>query len=351
MYLRNAWYVAAWSRDIVDRPVARRMLDEPVVVFRTSDGTVVALEDRCPHRHLPLSMGQCVGQAIQCGYHGMVFDAGGQCIEVPSQGFVPPTARVRAYPAVERYGWVWVWMGEADRADPALIPDFHHLTDPGYAAVGKTNHVSAAYTLVTDNLLDLSHVGYVHTTTIGNAAFTEKGRLTHRRTDRGVVVSRFSPDVPPPPTYIKTGVLPIGKNIDRWQHIEFIAPCFVLIHVGGAEAGTGALDGRYDHGLNIWVINAMTPETATTTNYLWASARRHAIGDADADALFFNQVSEAFEEDRRVLEAQQAVLLTRDDSWAVALKADAGAIEARRMLERMIAREAAGEDLATSAVA
>jgi phenylpropionate dioxygenase-like ring-hydroxylating dioxygenase large terminal subunit len=341
MYLRNSWYVAAWSRDLTDRPVALRILDEPVVVFRTESGEVAALEDRCPHRHLPLSMGNRVGEAIQCGYHGMTFNRHGQCVGVPSQALVPPTARVRFYPATERYGWVWVWMGDIDRADPALIPDFHQLTDPAFAAVGKTNHVDAAYTLVTDNLLDLSHVGYVHTSTIGNAAFTEKGKLTHRRTERGVVVTRLVPDVPPPPTYIKTGVLPEGRNIDRWQHIEFIAPCFVLIHVGGAEVGTGGLEGRCEHGLNIWVLNAMTPETATTSNYFWASVRAHALGDATADALFFDQVSQAFEEDRRVLEAQQAVLRTREDSWSVALKADAGSIEARRVLDKLIAAERA----------
>jgi phenylpropionate dioxygenase-like ring-hydroxylating dioxygenase large terminal subunit len=200
----------------------------------------------------------------------------------------------------------------------------------------------ASYRLVTDNLLDLSHVGYVHTSTIGNAPMGEKGKLSSQRTDTGVRVTRLVEDVPPPPTYIKTGVLPEGRNIDRWQYIEFVAPCFVQIHVGGAETGTGALEGRTEHGLNMWVLNAMTPETANTCHYFWASVRRHAIGDPQADELFFTQVSEAFEEDRAVLEAQQRVLDTREDSWSVALKQDAGSIEARRVLDKLIAGEVGG---------
>lgn len=348
MFVRNSWYVVAWSKDLKDRPVAVTLLDESVVLYRTSDGSVAALEDRCPHRHLPLSMGEPVGDNLQCGYHGMTFDRGGACVRVPSQALIPPNARVKAYAVLERHGWVWIWMGERERADPALIPDFHHLTDPGYAAVGKTNQVECAYQLVTDNLMDLSHVGFVHTTTIGNAAFGEKGELEVARTSGGVRAKRLVPDVPQPPLYVKSGQLPEGRNIDRWQIIDFIAPCFVFIHLGGAEVGTGALEGRYAHGLNMWVINAMTPVSADRTMYFWATVRRHAIGDTAADALFFSGVSEAFEEDRRVLEAQQRMLSKHGDSWPVALKSDAASIGARRVLDQMIGREQAERSAAAA---
>lgn len=341
MYLRNCWYVAGWSRDVADLPVAQTILEQDIVLFRLAGGSVAALEDRCPHRHLPLSMGTATGTGLQCGYHGMVFGADGRCLRAPSQSFVPPTARARAYPALERYGWIWVWMGDATLADPAQVPDFGLLDSPMYAAVGKTNHVQSAYRLVTDNLMDLSHVGYVHTSTIGNAAFGEKGKLTVTRTDRGVRATRLVPDVPQPPLYRKSKRLPEDVALDRWSVIDFIPPCFVLIHTGGAPVGTGALEGKYEHGLNLWVVNAMTPETATTTNYHWASVRAHALDDADADALFFTGVSEAFEEDRAVLEAQQRMIDRRGDSWDIALKADAAAIEARRLVDRLITAESA----------
>jgi vanillate O-demethylase monooxygenase subunit len=240
---------------------------------------------------------------------------------------------------MEKFGWVWVWMGEAAKANPAMVPDFHWLNDPAFAAVGKTNHVQCAYQLVTDNLMDLSHVGFVHTTTIGNAEFGEKGRLTARRSETGVTVKRLVPDVPTPPTYIQLGVLPAGKNIDRWQIVDFIPPCFVRIHVGGKEAGTGALEGRFEQGLNMWVINAMTPETEHSTHYFWANVRQHALGDKRIDELLFSQVSAVFEEDRVVLEAQQRSLLNRADTWSVALRQDEGSILARRVVEKMIEDE------------
>ncbi len=337
--MRECWYVIEWSRDLGDKPIAKTVCGEPIMVYRTASGSLAALADHCPHRHLPLSLGTVVGEAIQCAYHGIRFDGSGTCVSIPSQGLIPPAARVKAYPVVERYGWIWVWLGDGP-ADAATIPDFSQLTDPTFAAVGKTNYVRCAYQLLTDNLLDLSHVGYVHTTTIGNPQFAEKGKLTSRRTDSGVIVRRVVPDVPPPPTYVMTGVLPAGKNIDRWQEIEFQAPSYVKIHVGGAEAGTGALDGKYDHGLNIWVLNAMTPETATTTHYFWASVRAHALGDLDADRLFLTQVGAAFEEDKAILEAQQRALDRHGDSWSLALRADTGSIEARRVLAAQIAREA-----------
>lgn len=339
MYLFNSWYVAAWSHELTDQLLARTLLEEPVVLHRTADGAVVAFADRCPHRHLPLSMGRKCGDNLQCGYHGLTFDRAGACIAAPSQGTVPGRAHLRPFPVQEKHGWIWLWMGDPDAADPGLIPDFHQLTDPNFAAVGKTNHVRAAYKLVTDNLLDLSHVGYVHTSTIGNAEMGGKSLLKVERGERTVRVVRTVEDVPPPPAYIKTGVLPAGRNIDRWQYITFMPPCFVHIHVGGAETGTGVLEGRVEHGLNLWVINAMTPETAETTHYFWASLRAYALDNHAVDALLMEQVSEAFDEDKNIIEAQQEVIRRQGDTWSVALKGDAGSIEARRLLDRLIAAE------------
>lgn len=341
MFLRESWYVVAWSRDLDYKPLAITVLNEELVVFRDPAGQVAVLEDRCAHRHLPLSLGCLDAGGIRCGYHGLVFDAGGKCVEVPSQANIPPKARVRAYPAIDKFGWVWVWMGDPQSADPAAIPDFSRLQSAGFRAVGGKNHVLADYRLVTDNLMDLSHVGFVHQSTIGNPEFSGKSDLKTERVEHGVKVMRFVEDIPPPPTYVRSGVLPQGRNIDRWQSIEFIAPCFVEIHVGGKEVGTGARDGDYDGGLNLWVLNAMTPETETTTHYFWASVRCHALDSEEADAFFYANVSEAFAEDKAVLEAQQRVLDKHGDSWEAALQADAGSIQARRVLAALVDAESA----------
>lgn len=346
MYLRNSWNVVAWSRDLGEKPLAITVMDERLVVFRDPEGRPAALEDRCSHRHLPLSMGCSNKGGIQCAYHGMVFDRDGKCLQVPSQAAIPPRAKVRAYPCEERWGWVWVWMGEVEAADPALLPDFDVMTAPGQRTVGGLKHVAANYKLVTDNLMELSHAGYVHQSTIGTPEFTAKGKMTTNRTANGVKVLRLVNDVPPPPTYKLTGVLPEGKNIDRWSRIEFSSPSFVKIHVGGKEVGTGALDGDYEGGLGWWVINAMTPETETSTYYFWATVRDFAIDDPKVDQLYLDQIGAAFDEDKAVLEAQQRVLDTRPDSWDLALRADAGSIEARRVLEAAIAAEQGASEAA-----
>ena len=340
MYVRNCWYVAGWARELANGPIAGDILEQPVVVFRTASGTLTALEDHCPHRHLKLSMGQVEGETIQCGYHGMRIGVDGRCAHVPGQKAVPPRARVRCYPVVERYGWIWIWTGDADLADPALIPDFHQLTDPGLATVGGTNLVKANYRLLNDNLLDLSHVGFVHTSTIGTREYSANATITAERIDGGVQVTRWVIDCPPPPTYVKTGHLPAGKNIDRWSIVHYTAPSFVVIHTGGAEAGTGAPEGKLGHGIDLWVLNAMTPQDEKTTHYFWSTARNFRTDDSDTDDLVFAQVSEAFDEDKRVLEAQQIAIDRHGDDWSNALQGDAGAIEGRRCLERLLNGEA-----------
>ena len=173
MFLRNYWYVAATDSEIGRKPLARTILNEPVVFFRTEDGTPVAFEDRCVHRHLPLSMGRLVGDRLQCHYHGLQYDTAGRCVRIPGQDQIPSTAKVKSYPVVERHRWVWIWMGDPALADPAKITDFHWLDDPDWGAKSSYLHVKSNWQLVVDNLLDLTHLAFVHETTIGNAALAE----------------------------------------------------------------------------------------------------------------------------------------------------------------------------------
>ena len=135
MFLKNYWYVAAATTEIGRKPFRRVIMNEPVVLYRTQDGTPVGLEDRCPHRRLPLSMGKLISDdVLQCHYHGLRYDCSGQCVKVPGQDAVPPSARVKAYPVVERYRWLWIWMGDPALADPDKITDFHWFDDPAWGA-------------------------------------------------------------------------------------------------------------------------------------------------------------------------------------------------------------------------
>src|SRR5450631_545616 len=161
-FLKNTWYVTAWSHEVgADTMLARTIAGVPLLLWRDHAGPVAALEDRCCHRAAPLSKGRREGDRIRCMYHGLLFDATGRCIEIPSQDFIPPAARVRAFPIVERFKWIWVWMGDPHKADPTLIPDTHYLDDPGWRGIPDHMHYAANYLLVTDNLLDFSHLSYV----------------------------------------------------------------------------------------------------------------------------------------------------------------------------------------------
>ena len=237
MFLRNYWYVAATDTEVERKPLGRIILGEPIVFYRLEDGTPVALEDRCAHRHLPLSMGKLVGDTLQCHYHGLRYDKTGTCVRVPGQDMIPRSARVRSYPVVERYHWLWIWMGDPALADPAKITDYHWLDDPNWGAKGQYLHVKCNWQLVVDNLLDLTHLAFVHETTIGNSALVDQAQVKVQRTQDNVTVTRWIIDAPPPPTFVKAGGF--TSNVDRWQIINFTPPAFLRLDVGATPTGTG----------------------------------------------------------------------------------------------------------------
>lgn len=341
MFLKNAWYVAAMGSELGPAPLARTICGEPVVLYRTGAGVPVALHDRCAHRGAPLARGRVVGETLQCGYHGLQYDRGGQCVHVPGQSAVPLGARVRSYPLVEKWTWLWLWMGDPAAADESLLPQFHYISDPGWSAKGERLHVGCDYRYMIDNLLDLSHLSFLHERTIGNAAVAESAAVkTERLGEGGVRVTRWMFDVPPPPTYVKAGHL--TGNIDRWQIIDWTAPGYVAIDLGGMKVGTGAREGRREGAMLRRSLNALTPETATSCHYFWADAQSFALNDPAVTELMFEQVHATFVEDIAMVEAQQ-IRRDQDPGFGPTdINADGGGIEARRILDRLAASEATG---------
>src|SRR5262245_39345430 len=285
MFLRTAWYVAAWDREVTaDTLLGRIILGDALVLYRLRDGRAVALEDRCCHRHYPLHEGRLTEDRIQCRYHGFTYDGTGACVRVPGQSTVPSGVRVRSYPLVERDRFIWVWMGDPTLADPAKIVDFHWLDDPGWRAKGTMFHVNANYELIIENLLDLTHLTFLHGATIGNEATAERADVTTRHTDRDVTVARWMMDSSPPPTYVKAGGF--TTNVDRWQFVNFTPPCCVRLDVGALPIGRAArnrktdafaAEGQLDEGIEMRNLNAITPETAKTTHYFWAQAHNFGL--------------------------------------------------------------------------
>ena len=339
----NAWYAAAYDVEVGHALLARTVCDQPLVLYRRGDGRAVALEDACWHRLLPLSQGRLEGDELVCGYHGLVYNSEGLCTHMPSQETINPSACVRAYPLVERHRFVWIWPGDPALADPALVPDMHWNADPAWAGDGKRIHVKCDYRLVLDNLMDLTHETFVHGSSIGQRAVAEAPFVaTHG--DRSATVTRWMEGIDPPPFWggqIKR-VRGYEGRVDRWQIIRFEGPCTVTIDVGVAEAGTGAPQGDRSRGVNGFVLNTITPETATTCHYFWAFARNYSLNDQRLTHELREGVSRIFHEDELVLEAQQRAIDERPGRAFNNLNIDAGAMWARKLIDGLIAAETQG---------
>lgn len=337
MFARNAWYVVAWDHEIGRDMLRRIVMNEPVVLYRREDGRPVALEDRCCHRQAPLSMGKLVGDIVKCPYHGLEFDPTGACVRVPSQERIPPSAKVRSYPVVERNHWLWLWMGDPAKADPALIEDFHWLDDPQWGYGGSYLHVEANYLLLVENLLDTTHLPFLHPTSLGTDAFAKSEFEVSREGDR-IQVARWLMDKPPAPFHKQMGGFPDGMHVDRWQIAQFGPPSFVKLDVGSAPAGAGARQGDRSKGMNMWNLNAITPETDKTAHYFYAQAYNFKLDQRWISDLVRSQVTKAFLEDMAMIKAQQRNM-DLGASPVVNLGQDKAWILMRQIVDRLVAEE------------
>ncbi len=343
MYLYDAWYVAAWDHELTAEPLARTLLEQPVVLYRTDAGQAVALEDRCCHRLAPLSKGKVIGEEIQCGYHGLMFAADGACTKVPSQSRVPPDARVRSYPIVERHRWIWIWMGDPALADDTLIPDMYWHDSPDWACLGDRFYVHGAYQGMLDIAMDQTHSAYVHPTSLANDGALAKPPKV-RRGDRTVSCARLMPDADPPPIWANMGnrAKPgtFDGNVDHWITWEYQAPSTMTFDVGIATVGTGAFEGNMEHAINIHTSHGCTPETPSTTHHFWTSARNFALDDAKMHEMM-GGIRNTFLEDVAMVEATQRIIDLDPTAPTVDVNSDNPTIQARRLLERMIAERQA----------
>jgi len=337
----NSWYAAAWSHEIKHELAARTVCDKDVVLYRRTDGVVVALEDACWHRLLPLSLGRIKDDQIVCGYHGLVFNSAGRCTYMPAQKTINPSACVHAYPTIERHRLIWLWPGDPALADPAKMPDFHWNDGTDWAGEGGTFYsLKCDYRLVGDNLMDLTHETYVHAGSIGDEAITSAPfEVTH--TDRTATVTRWMINIEPPPFWAKQ----LGKpgRVDRWQIIYFQAPSVIVGDVGVALTGTGAPQGDRSQGVNGAFLAAVTPETGKTCHYFWNFVRTFNKDDGqltrDIQRAHVDNGRGVYDQDHAVLEAQQKAIDRNPRLPFYNLNIDAGALWARRMIDRMLASE------------
>lgn len=337
MFLTDCWYVAAASHELNRDLLGRVFVDQPVVLYRKQDGSPVALEDRCSHRFYPLSAGELQGDAIVCGYHGLEFDCTGACVRVPGQKTVPSGADIHAFPVEERWKLVWIWMGDPALADPDLIPEIWRNDHPEWTCVsGDAIPVEGDYRLVADNLLDPSHVSFLHKSTLGTPDVAEIPQITEQEGDI-VRVTRWIMDSPPAPVYARLG--DFTGNVDRWQIITYTPPALVEVDMGSCVAGTGAVDGDRSQGIELHAFNLVTPSTETSSYYFWTHVRNFSLGDPGVSKTVRAQFLTAFTEDVMAIEAVQAGFDRFPEKVPVNISADGGGIRARRILERLMKEE------------
>jgi vanillate O-demethylase monooxygenase subunit len=347
-FIRNSWYVASWSQELSSgKPVAITLLDEPLVLFRTADGAAAALRDCCCHRNAPLSHGRCENGLLRCMYHGLMFDGTGSCVLIPGQTHIPAACRVPSYPTVEQHGAIWVWMGDPTQADRRLLPFPASYDTRDWDMRGSHWDLQANYMLLNDNLADLSHVAFLHEATFGSRdTRIAETHPTITRLERGIRVERWLTDrrkmdwVPDAPLVSET-----DYREELWLSYELLAPgIFVMLSelhpVGVArESGYAAPRSKPMHAnLN---FQAMTPIGETSTRHFFA------LGPPSAEAAANPRLPDAilelslkgFDEDRRMLEAQQHNLARWPIQAAAAIRHDRGVQLLRRIIDRLIGLE------------
>lgn len=338
---RDQWYVAAYGSEIGSENLfARTICGEPIAFWRTGSGQVTAVPDRCVHRRFPLSESpsRLVNDQIICGYHGFTYGTDGKCISVPGQTRIPRTARLLPYPVAEQDSLVWVYIGDPAKADFDRIPRAAYLDAPGYTTVAGMEPLQARFSLLVDNLLDLSHETYLHGGYIGTPEVAATPVTTTVDEESGVVyVSRHMDDADCPPFYSKSTGL--QGRIARWQDIEYTPPCLYKLHSRIAPVGCAPNpDGSDPDAFHVEVVYAITPETEHSTHDFWAVARDFALDDEQVSAFLAESNRTVVLQDVAALNVLEQVIATEPEGYQeLSINIDTGGLAARRMLQRLAA--------------
>lgn len=335
MFLKNCWYQAGWSEEVTqDKPLVRTLLGDPVLLWRDSEGVLRAVLDMCPHRFAPLSEGMIDGDRVVCGYHGLAFGVDGRCVHNP-HGPVTSSMRVRAFPVIERHLAIWIWPGDQELADPALLPDLSFIDDavPSARILGVMP-TAADYRLLSDNIMDLSHADYLHPTSLGGVMTSSKATM---KEEGDSVVARWEAhDADPIPA--ARASIPEGAKADFWIQVDWQAPALMVLATATTASGTPSTPANEAR-----TLHNMVPETTTSTHYFFCSVRGFLTDDPEFSAYIRTTLLNAFQnEDKPMIEAQQRRIGDRDfwDLKPLLLKTDGPAVLARRKLSALIKAEA-----------
>ncbi len=337
LYLLNTWYVAAWSSEVkAGEVLARTLLDMHVALFRQVDGSAAAVLDRCPHRFAPLSDGRVDEGRLICGYHGLGFDGAGHCILNP-HGALLKGLTIPAWTVHEAHKAVWIWFGDQENADVALIPDLSYLTSaPATAFSSGMLTGKGHYELFVDNLMDLSHTDYLHPTTLGGGAVTSvKPRVVEA--DDHIEVTWHAANTPPSPLLRK--LFPdLPAETDFWQRVRWFAPGVMKLTAATGKAGAAEEDAMLNVNAHI-----TTPETATSSHYFFAATRNYNVDDGELNAMIAKKREEIFVQEDKPMLARVQERMGKEDFWSLQprmLSIDAAPVAVRRRMKRLLDAEA-----------
>ena len=339
-YPFNAWWVAAYAHEVTREILGRTILGERVILYRSEAGEAIALSGICPHRSFPLERSFLVGDAVRCGYHGFTFERDGACTFVPSQpgSGVPKKADLRRYPLIERGGMIWIWTGEERLADTGLMPDIEALGlgKEGWTGGGTdTMHVAARYTLLIDNLLDLSHVSFIHTGSISGAEALVQAPARLVEDEHSLNVERVIRNVPSNPL-LAAQHPGIDCTFDQHADAEYFGPA--LCRTGGPtyRHGSGEALGCENF------LHFITPETPYSTHYRVVIVRNFQTENDDLTKMIVGIVENVLPEDKAAITWIEEVLQGSGGSvHEVSQRVDNGALKVRRRLEAQIRSELA----------
>jgi len=353
-YLKNAWYAAAWSHEIGRQLLKRVIMDESILFYRKEDGTAVAVSNRCAHRFAPLHLGKLEGDTVSCPYHGLRYDSSGKCVFNPNgDQRVPVGARIRTYALAERSGMLWIWPGDADRADTALLPDISYLEDrTRYAPVTGYLNVRSNYRFILDNLLDNAHLNTVHHDTLSCEPF--RRGVPHLKPSAAnaneILTSLICPPGLPGAIWSQIwaaehdGVAP--GSMDHWVELSWEPGGTCLQETGITPEGRPRSEGIAT--LNCHLV---TPETGQTSHYFWGIARPFQLNNPEFDEQMKFGANYAFQhQDEPMLEAIQKESGAQD-FWkmrpALTIE-DVTLSKVRRRMDELIRAENATPAAATS---
>jgi len=340
MFPKNAWYVACTSDEVTYKPLSRKICGHDIVFYRKTNSQIVALEDFCPHRGVPLSIGTVSGDNLVCGYHGLVMGEEGKTVSMPKQN-VERFPCIKVFPTVEQHGFIWIWPGDKEQAKNTPVPEYEWQDYENWGYGGGLYHINCDYRLMVDNLMDLTHETYVHADSIGQKEIDEEP-VKSRTLDGEVVTSRFMENVMPPSVWqmaLRESGLPTDQLVDRWQICRFTPPSHVMIEVGVALAGKGGYDADDEFKAATVVVDFITPETDTSIHYFWGMARKWRPDDPVLTERIREGQGEIFSEDLEMLESQQANLSKHPDRRLLRLDIDSGGVLSRKLIDKMLEKE------------